>query len=61
MIITVVGGRAFLGQSFEGKGSSVAGLALGWVGKGVSVSCMGFNFCARGFNFVIFLKYAAQL
>jgi hypothetical protein len=29
MIITVVGGRAFLGQSFEGKGSSVAGLALG--------------------------------
>lgn len=64
MTITVVGGHAFLGKSFEGKGSSVAGLALGWVGwvgKGSPFRAWGFNFCARGFNFVILLKYAAQL
>jgi hypothetical protein len=51
MIITVVGGRAVLEQSFEGKGSSVAGLALGWVGwvgKGVSVSCMGVQLLCKG-------------
>jgi hypothetical protein len=56
----------FLGQSFEGKGSnaSVAGLVLGWVGKAGRESpfrTWGFNFCVRGFNFVILLKYGAQL
>jgi hypothetical protein len=44
----------FLGAVFGGKGSSVAGLVCG-------LGAWGFNFCARGFNFVILIKYAAQL